>query len=233
MKAYFDHSTDESASIKTFWFRTERPLDYVAGQYTELTVPHSATDNRGQKRWFTLSSPPGHEFVSITTRRSRPGSTFKDALFALKPGTQVWVTEPMGDFVLPLDTQIPLVFIASGIGITPVRSIVASLSENHERRTITIIHTVKDRREAMPLPDSVAFCDYRLHIWKSASKTGTKQLRIIDAEHILTTVLAINKTLFYISGPDYMVEAVRNDLLAHNIPRMQLITDPFTGYTVR
>lgn len=61
MQVVFDHSKDEAANITTFFFRPEKPVQYTAGQFIELTIPHENPDDRGQKRWFTLSSSPTDE----------------------------------------------------------------------------------------------------------------------------------------------------------------------------
>jgi len=87
---------------RTFYFRPEQPLSYTAGQFTELTIPHKRPDERGLKRWFTLSSSPTSELLSITTKfNNDKSSSFKKALFGLKPGAELTMAEPMGDFVLP------------------------------------------------------------------------------------------------------------------------------------
>src|SRR6185369_15796787 len=103
----------------SFWFRPERPVDYIAGQFTEIYLPHSGADSRGERRWFTLSSSPTDALVSITTQFiPTEGSTFKKELFGLRPGAALKLADPMGDFVLPKDPSIPLLFIAGGLGIT-------------------------------------------------------------------------------------------------------------------
>src|SRR5882724_8480449 len=128
MKVALDHVEDIAEHIKTFWFTPEQPTRYVAGQYTELYLPHDNPDNRGEKHWFTLSSSPTNSLVSITSKFSpNNGSTFKRTLLQLPLGTQVTMAAPMGDFVLPKDKSIPLVFVAGGIGVTPMHSIVSWL----------------------------------------------------------------------------------------------------------
>src|SRR5882724_4223783 len=101
MKVTFDHSQDEAANIRTFFFRPEKPMHYTAGQYTQLHLPHVRPDDRGQKRWFTLSSSPTEELLTITTKfAGDKSSSFKKALSKLQPGTELTMAEAMGDFVL-------------------------------------------------------------------------------------------------------------------------------------
>src|SRR4051794_22272390 len=131
MKAIFDHSEVITDDITSFWFKTEQPLSYTAGQFTELTLTHDNPDDRGLKRWFTLSSAPGGELVSITTRRSHDkGSTFKKTLWSMEAGHEVDLAEAMGDFVLPKLIQTPLILVAGGIGVTPFHSMAAWLADS-------------------------------------------------------------------------------------------------------
>src|SRR5579862_735458 len=117
MKVRLDHTNQEAANITTFWFKPLQQLTYTAGQYIELTLPHDRPDDRGIKRWFTLSSAPGGDLVSITTKfAGEKSSTFKRSLFGLSPGAELHMSEASGDFVLPKDSSIPLVLVAGGIG---------------------------------------------------------------------------------------------------------------------
>src|SRR5258708_897456 len=112
-------------NVKTFWFQPPKGFTYTAGQFIELYIPHDNPDERGIKHWFTLSSSPTEPLISITTKYAgKKSSTFKQHLFVLKPGAELYAVEPMGDFVLPQDKSIPLIFVAGGIGVTPFRSMV-------------------------------------------------------------------------------------------------------------
>src|ERR1035438_226526 len=98
MKAKLDHIVHEndSKTINSFWFDPERPLDYIAGQFIEMTIEHDEPDDRGIKRWFTVSSSPcDAPLISITTKFSDPSSSFKKALHGLKKADQVTISDPM------------------------------------------------------------------------------------------------------------------------------------------
>jgi ferredoxin-NADP reductase len=232
MKAFFDHSDTITNDIRTFWFKPEQPLNYTAGQFTEITIPDPSPDDRGIKRWYTLSAGPGHELVSITTRQARDhGSTFKKALWALKPGDEVELAEAMGDFVLPKLTQTPLIFVAGGIGITPFHSMAEWLSSTKEERPISLLHAVRteddiiyqDTFEAAGIKETVVVSE--------PSETWGGVRGRLDAETILGLEKPTDDTLIYLSGPEPMLEALEKDLLDHGVAKRQLVTDFFPGYT--
>ncbi len=124
MPLRFVRSQQESQGTHSFLFETSEALNFQAGQYLQLTLPHGDVDDRGDTRWFTISSAPHERLLRITTRIARPSSSFKHALTGLAPGALAQAEGPAGDFTYR-DEARPAVFIAGGIGITPFRSILA------------------------------------------------------------------------------------------------------------
>lgn len=232
MKVVFDHSEAEGASIRTFYFKTDRPLQYTAGQYTELQVPHQHVDDRGDKRWFTLSSPPGRELVTITTKYAgdAKSSSFKKALFRLEPGAELHMAEPMGDFVLPKLIQTPIIFVAGGIGLTPFHSIAEWLHDTNERRPIKFIYGVRSE-------DEIVFQDsfHRVGIEPTVvvsepSDAWGGERGNLSAELILGIEKPSEDTLVYVSGPEPMVQALAKDLHSAGLGKNQIVTDEFPNY---
>ena len=221
-----DHTHQENYNVRTFWFKKPRGFKHTAGQFIEMTLPHEHPDERGIKHWFTLSSSPTEEMLSITTKYFEDkASTFKKTLFNLKPGGEVQMSDPMGDFVLPKDSSIPLVFVAGGIGITPFRSIIKWLVDAGEQRKLQVIlgaHTKKD----------LVFLD----LFK---KYGVEPILAVDgqnqqglsAEFILDSIGKLENKLIYVSGPEPMVEAINDDLYKHGMLADQFVGDFFPGYS--
>lgn len=232
MKAIFDHSTDEASNIKTFWFKSERLMDYIAGQYTELYLPHQNPDERGEKHWFTLSSAPGHDLVSITTKYAggEQSSTFKKTLFSLEPGAEVQLAEAMGDFVMPKDTSMPLVFVAGGIGLTPFHSMFEWMADHGEHRNIKFIYGVRNENEII-FQDTFerAGIHATIVVGEPSDAWGGERGRL-SAEMILGLTSPTPETLIYMSGPEPMIEALEKDIVAHDFPHERLVTDFFPGY---
>jgi glycine betaine catabolism B len=231
MNVIFDHSEDTADNIKTFWFKPEKPVAYTAGQFTELYLPHEGADNRGVRRWFTLSSSPTEPLLSITTKFStQMSSSFKHTLSLLKPGTPLKLAAPMGDFVLPKDATRPLVFVAGGIGVTPMRSMVKYLHDKGEQRDIQLIYAVTKREE---LAFQMLFRDYGLTlipVVKEAPPGYSGEVGSLDADRILKLAKHDDRTLFYLSGPEPMVEAFAKGLKAAGINKRNIVGDYFPGY---
>lgn len=233
MNATFDHSDQEASSIRTFWFKPEHKMDYVAGQYTELTLPHDHPDERGIKHWFTLSSAPGQDVVSITTKYAGDGksSTFKRTLFELQPGVEVNLADAMGDFVLPKDASIPLVFVAGGIGITPYHSMLEWLANTDEKRAITFLYAVRVADEIVFRGTFERAGVQPTIIVSDASDDWTGERGQLNGSRILELAKPADNALIYVSGPEPMVEALEKDLTDQGFPHDRLVTDFFPGYS--
>jgi ferredoxin-NADP reductase len=231
MRVTFDHSEPQADNIVSFWFKPEKPVHYTAGQFIEIRLPHDNTDTRGNKRWFTLSSSPTEELLSITTKfATQNGSSFKETLKSLRPGTEVEMSQPMGDFVLPKDKNIPLVFVAGGIGCTPYRSMVKWLSDTSERRNVHMLYGVAKAEE-------IAFSEvFSAHgvkldvIVKNPPQDWDGHTGSLSGERILEMIGGHEGKLIYLSGPEPMVEAFDKDLKRLGVNKKNIVTDFFPGY---
>ncbi len=227
-----------TSHVTTFWFVPERPLRFMAGQYIEVTVPHSPMDSRGDKRWMTISSSPSNPKIAITMKFARPphaSSTYKQAFRALKPGATLHASDPIGDFVLPKSPLTPLVFMALGIGITPVESMILAHEESGQQRTAHIVHggrTIEDLifKDHLDGNSTTAYTSLLLDPpvgWNGESGYLSGQ-RLLDLTH--NPAAAIEDTMFYMSGPEKPVLAIIEQLYALGIKRHQIAMDYFPGY---
>ena len=231
MLVTLERTENTADHIKSFYFKSDRPVRYQAGQFIELTIPHDNPDERGQKHWFTLSSSPSEERLAITTKLPKDReTTFKQALEALKPGDQVMMSDPMGDFVLPKDKARPLVFIAGGIGVTPMRSMIKWLVDSQEQRTIQLIYAANNI-------DEVAFRDlfsnYGLPVTISLANPPAGwegETGRLTPEKILELAPDVDNKLYFISGPEPMVESLVDGLQAAGVKKQHLVGDYFPNY---
>jgi len=231
MKAIFERKELLARNVYAFWFKPEKPVRYVAGQFTEMHLPHDNPDDRGQKRWFTLSSSPTDKLISITTRfADGRSSTFKKQLRALKPGTELNLADPMGDFVLPKDARIPLVFVAGGMGITPIHSILKYLHDTGEKRQIQLIY-IAEHLDQMPYHDLYLNYDVDyVPIPKHAPSSWKGRTGAVTVTDILELAGNKDEKLFYVSGPEPLAEAFTKELEQRGVDKHRVVTDYFPGY---
>lgn len=210
-------------NVWAFRFEPTNPLEWTAGQFIRIEVPHDNPDAEGTKRWFTVSSAPYENIVQITTRIT--DSTFKQALATLPIGERLPLIErPDGDFVWH-DANRPLVFVAGGIGVTPFRSILKQRA--HEGLPLDVMLVYGNRTDDVVFKDEFNTYARTDQHFKVKYVTGEP----LTAEKVADLVPRLNDSLVYVSGPEPMVETLGNDLKTHGMPEAQLKTDEFPNYT--
>jgi ferredoxin-NADP reductase len=225
MKLTFVESIPKEGDARSFVFSPAEPVSWLPGQFTRLTLPLEHPDDRGDKRWFTISAAPSEGKVAITTRIFEGRrSTFKQALSELKPGDQVEAADPEGDFVLG-DPEHNYLFVAGGIGITPFRSMLAEADIKKQWPHITLLYANRD--------DDAVFKGeleaYRQNNPNLAIRYVISPDRL-DAARIKAEADALDNPLIYISGPEPMVEQLTEEVASLGVAKEDIKSDYFPGY---
>ncbi len=134
------------------------PLDYHAGQYVFLTFTDSALPK--QSHPFSISSAPAEDNRLILTVKQNGDYTAQ--LPDLKAGDKAVLEGPYGHFYTQYDTEAdtPLVFLAGGIGITPLMSIIREQVKAGRNRRMILLWALAEK-------DDVLFLDELESIQKS------------------------------------------------------------------
>lgn len=227
MKLTLIDKKEETKDVFSFIFKSSKPLIWQAGQYLFYTLPDNSTDERGVTRYFTISSAMFEKHVSITTRISKPSSTFKKDLFKMKKGDIIEASGPDGDFVID-DPNKNYVFIAGGIGITPFRSILLDLDYKRKPINVKLLYSNRDKNII-----------FKEELESLAQRNPNFKIKyFISPQHIdekaLSTFNSQPSTLnFYVSGPEPMVETFEKMLLGMGIDQKHIKLDHFPGYPDR
>lgn len=211
-----------TANTKSFIFKPEKKIKWIAGQYFIYFLKHDKEDLRGIMRFFTISSSPFEKYITISTKFSKNSSSFKKSLDNLKIGDKIIAKGPDGDFIIE-DIKKNFVFIAGGIGITPFISILRQLNFENKLAEILLLYSNKTK--------AFAFKDELDQISKNNEKLQIKYF--VSPKKIDKNVLKkfINKkSIFYISGPDRMVESITKILVGLGVNDEDIRKDYFSGY---
>jgi len=225
MKLNLINRKTEVPGVESFIFAPSEPALWKAGQFFHYVLHHEPTDNRGSDRWFTVATAPSEKAVMITTRFTNDnGSSFKKALSGLKTGDAIEVSELEGDFTVD-DFGKEYVFIAGGIGITPFRSILKDLEQKGEKVAATLLYANRDQ--------NIAYKDELEALAKNNPNLKINYVispERIDIEKIKEFVPDMQKPMFYVSGPEPMVESLGNALKEAGISADRIKQDWFPGY---
>ncbi len=231
MKARFVERTQLTSAIASFSFEPERNFNYTAGQYIELSLTGHEEHGHVARRWFTLSGSPHQKLITITTRIGNGAhSAFKRALNNLEFNASVEISEPMGDFVLPKLIQVPLVFVAGGIGITPFNSMLEWLDFTQEERPIKLLYSVKTEDDIIFQDTFVATKQHATIVVTEPSATWGGVRGSLNGEMIVGLEEPASDALFYLSGPEPFVQHMQAELERVGISHQQIVVDEFQGY---
>lgn len=206
-----------------FSFESDRKINFRAGQYLEYTMPHK-NDSRGNRRYFTIASSPTENQVRLGIKTNPAPSSFKKTLLNMNLGNKISAGQLAGDFVLPEDSKKKLVFLAGGIGITPFRSMVKYLIDKNQPRNAILLYSAKTEEE-------IAYRElFNEAIGKIGLRTEYVVAKIIDANLIREKVPDFKERIFYISGPEGMVNAFKKMLRKMGVAGSNIVTDYFPGF---
>ena len=226
MKLTLIRRKTEAPGVESFVFELPPAINWKAGQFFHYVLHHRPTDDRGSDRWFTIAAAPSEKVAMITTRfDGKQKSTFKQALSELKVGEAAMeVSDLDGDFTLE-DMSQEYVFIAGGIGITPFRSILKELDTQGQKPKITLLYASRNEHVVYS-EDLKSFADHNPNL-KLVYIFAPER---IDITTIQNTIPNIMKPVFYVSGPEPMVENLGNALKTAGIPAEHIKQDWFPGY---
>lgn len=216
-----------------FIFRSPRKLAFEAGQYLEWTLGLDRSDNRGNRRYFTIASAPTEEDVRLGVKFYSRSSAFKRELIAMKPGSRIHAAQLAGNFTLPARRETKVAFLAGGIGITPFRSMLQYLLDRGEKRPIIVLYGT-ERQKDIAYRDVLDAARRELgirtiHAVAQDAERG-QYPGYIDKRLIEIAVPDYLERTFYISGPQAMVKLLRHELLAMGVRRSKIKVDYFPGF---
>lgn len=128
---------DLTHDIKLFRFELVEPatMDYIPGQYVQLRAPAYEKSTREVYRAYSIASDPAEKSIIDLIIRLVPGGICTTYCFEyLKEGDEVKINGPYGDFRLS-ETQAPIVFIAGGSGMAPIKCILHQMKNTANKRT--------------------------------------------------------------------------------------------------
>lgn len=213
----------------TMEFVLEKPpgFEYRAGQYGDLVLPDSSgVDENSNKHGFSFASAPYEDVLKMATRmRDTP---FKRAARKIPEGSMVKLLALWGDFTLHKNVTIPAVFLIGGIGITPVRSIIAQATHDQTAHKITLIYANRTPVLAAYTNDFERFAAENENFTFVPVYTAAQGH--VNADVLRQHVPDIAAPRYYLSGPEGMVKAMRSLLIQAGADEDNIRTEEFDGY---
>jgi ferredoxin-NADP reductase len=123
-------------------------LHFTAGQYISIEITEVKDGvPRKNNRPYSIASPPEEKEViqlCVNLVEGGPGSTY---LYHLREGEEISFLYPMGYFTIDEATATELLFVATGTGIAPIRSMIHHLFHIGYRRKISLFWGLRSERD--------------------------------------------------------------------------------------
>ena len=104
-------------SLMKIVVETTDPIDFVAGQYLSIHYEDVA-------RVYSVSSSPEREEIEFCVRRVPGGRMTSEMAVDLEVGDEVTLRGPYGDLTLEEPSTRDVVFLATGTGVAPLKSMI-------------------------------------------------------------------------------------------------------------
>lgn len=137
---------EEAPNVRRFWVEVPEKIDFQAGQFITMDLPIG--DKRLQ-RWRSYSianAPDGTKVLEFCIVRNPQGAATQYLFDVVKTGSTLRFKGPDGAFVLPETIAQDLVFICTGTGVAPFRSMLLDLQQSG--KSYRNIHLIFGTREA-------------------------------------------------------------------------------------
>ena len=221
-------------AILTLQLPANDPFQYRAGQFVEFVL------RDGSRRSYSMANAP-HTIVDKPQLelhvRHLPGGKFTDHVFgAMKEKDILRVEGPFGSFFLREDSDKPMVLLASGTGLAPIKAIVDNMIFKKSQRKAVLYWGCRSK------------ADLYLNDWAEAAAAQMPTLRYVPVlseakpedgwtgrtglvhQAVMHDLPNLMEHQVYACGAPIMVESAERDFVARcGLPDDEFYADSFTS----
>ncbi|HWQ38464.1 MAG TPA: 2Fe-2S iron-sulfur cluster-binding protein [Burkholderiales bacterium] len=189
------------------------PFTFSAGQFARLEFAVA----RGNERDYSMASMPGDEILEFHIRVMPQGVVSKRVAQQLRPGDEVRVCGPLGTAYLRAQHPGPILAVAGGTGLAPIRSILAAALAGGATQPVLLYFGVRAERDV--------YCEDELAQWQARHPNFKAHVVLSEPDGsaaggplarrtgLVTDALAddfadLAGFSVYVAGPPPMVDAV-------------------------
>jgi NADH oxidoreductase Hcr len=139
------HVQQETPDVWTLALLNHDFYRWQAGQFALVKI-----GNSDEVRAYTLSSTPGQsQFLTLTIRHIEQGKGSGWLTQHVRPGNDIWLSDPQGDFSCQRHPASHYLFLAAGCGITPVMSMCRWLQVQRPGCSVQLLYSVRSPQDVI------------------------------------------------------------------------------------
>ncbi|SEI57758.1 2Fe-2S iron-sulfur cluster-binding protein [Achromobacter sp. NFACC18-2] len=201
-------------------------LDYAPGQYMNVVLPDGAT------RSFSMASAPAGNLIDFHIRRIPGGRCTDQWLGQAGAGAPVEIEAPLGVFSYHEEDWRPLIMMATGTGIAPIKAILESLLDNEDCPPVTLYWGMRTEAD-LYLRDEIARWAGRLYefnfvpVLSRAGQAWTGRRGYVQ-HAVLEDHQDLSEHAFYLCGAPEMIRQAKHLLAERGASLDHMYADSFT-----
>jgi len=215
--------TGSELDIKTFRLAPEGGMDFMPGQFLELSLP-----GVGEAPFGFASSPMERGHIELCIRRM---GALTGAVHDLEPGAFVFLRGPFGN-AFPAEEMegFDLLFIAGGLGLAPLRPLIACALDEKNRARYGDVRMLLAARSSADFIFRRDFADWEARAGQPILLTIDRPEALwagrVGFPHQLAGEMGADpeKTYAVTCGPPQMIKAVTAALTALGFPPDRILT---------
>lgn len=211
---------------------SNKRLQFQPGQFAWITVWDSPFKDHEHPFSFSGSAEK-NDLLSFTIKEL---GDFTSGIKNLSPGQKVYVDGPYGSFSVDRHPDSPeYAFIAGGIGITPMMSMLRTLADRGDQKPLTLIYANKTLESATFLEEIEELSEKVnlkvVHVLELPPEDWNGEKGFVTAD-ILNRYLPVdrkpNRVEIFICGPGPMMDAVEKALTRLGVPMGDFHSERFS-----
>ncbi|OGC53841.1 hypothetical protein A3B64_00690 [candidate division WWE3 bacterium RIFCSPLOWO2_01_FULL_37_24] len=217
--------TQNTRTVKLEPADNKNMFEYKPGQFAFITFLSGSLPK--EQHPFTISSSPNGKFYTHTIKES---GDFTNELGKLQIGDSAVVEGPYGVFSnYGLDG--PFVFIAGGVGITPLMSMIEFNASQPKKENIILFNSVRTQNDII-FKDALNKLEkqgewLRIVYIFSDEKSGANYYGHINSGIITKELDYLELYKYFICGPPNMMYKVKIELIKLGVNKDKIFTEEF------
>ena len=202
------------------------PLEFSAGQYAKVVYANNV------EKYYSIASLPGDTSIEFHIRRSGDGgSSSHFVLDELSIGDPVTVTAPMGNSYFRADHEGPILCVAGGSGMAPIRCIAETAIAQEDGRDVHLYFGVRDEHDIYfeerfsALTEEHAHFHFTPVLSEASGKTDRRTGFVHNA--IEDDLASFDGWKAYLCGPPIMVDSVAKLLKERGVHEDDIYADAY------
>lgn len=205
-------------------------LQFLAGQYIEFLL------KEGSRKSFSMGNAPhDDELIQLHVRRVAGGQFTEHVFGKMKERDILRFEGPLGTFFLREDSDKPVVFVASGTGFAPIKSIIEHALKKGITRTMTLYWGGRRPKDLymneLPLKWAAEHSNFRYIpvISEALPEDAWGGRTGFVHRAVMQDFPELSSHQVYACGVPIMVDSARRDFVQQcKLPELEFYADSFT-----